>query len=99
MLAPRRDPRTPLLAKLEIATMFAVTTTSGMETSTRCATPENNAVSAANAASPPVCAYPDGCVQRTGARSGSPVEYILPLEARTPRSDARQAERGPLRPN
>ena len=32
---------------------------------------------------------------RTGARSGSPVQYMFPLAAITPRSDARQAARGP----
>ena len=58
-------------------------------------TPLHSAVSAANAASGPVCAYAVGSVQRTGARSGSPVQYMFPVAAITPRSEARHAARGP----
>ena len=37
--------------------------------------------------------------ERIGARSGSPVQYMFPDAAITPRSDARQPERGPSLPN
>ena len=39
---------------------------------------------------------PVGSVQRTGARSGSPVQYMFPLAAITPRSDARHAGARPV---
>ena len=79
--------------------MFATSTHSCIERSMRCGCPVHSAVSTANAASPPVCAYPDGSVHRTGGRSGLPVGYMFPLLARTPRSDARHEARGPVRPN
>ncbi len=75
--------------------MLATSTTSCIDTSTRCGRPVHSAVSAANAASGPVCAYAVGSVQRTGARSGSPVQYMFPVAAITPRSEAVHAARGP----
>ncbi len=99
MFAPRRWPRSRVCGYRAGFAMFAISTTSCIDTSTRWARPVHSAVSAANAASPPVCAYAVGSVQRTGARSGSPVQNMLPLAAITPRSDARHDERGPSRPN
>ena len=99
MFAPRRMPRNPVCGKRAGVAMFATSTTSCIETSTRCGRPLASPVSAANAVSAPTCAYPDGSVHRTGSRSGSPVQYMLPLAAMTPRSDARQSARGPVSPN
>src|SRR5680860_392587 len=79
--------------------MLATKTTSCIETSTRWGSPDASAVSAANAVSGPVWAYADGSLHRTGGRSGSPVQYMFPLAAITPRSDPRQRARGPTRPN
>src|SRR5258708_24805460 len=79
--------------------MLAIDTVSCIETSTTCGRPLASAVNAAMAASGPVWAYPESSVQRTGARSGSPVTYMLPLAAITPRSVAFQPARGPVRPN
>src|SRR6266540_3102171 len=99
MLAPRRAPRCPVFANSASPTMLATNTTSCIETSTRSGAPEASAASTAYAVSPPTCAYPDGSLHRTGGRSGSPVAYMFPLAAITPRSDARHPERGPVRPN
>ena len=57
MFAPRRAIRgTPVFANCAGATMLATSTTSCIETSTCCGTPDHSAVSAANAASGPECA-------------------------------------------
>src|SRR3979411_2282833 len=69
--------------------MLATNTTSCIEMSMRCGEPDASAVSTAKAVSAPTCAYPDGSVHRTGGRSGSPVAYMFPLAAMTPRSDDR----------
>jgi hypothetical protein len=98
MLAPRRAPRSPVFGNDASPTMFETNTTSCIDTSTRCGAPDASAVSTANAVSAPTCAYPDGSLQRTGGRSGSPVAYMFPLDAMTPRSEARQPARGPVRP-
>ena len=79
--------------------MLATNTTSCIEMSMRFGEPEASAVSTANAVSAPTCAYPDGSLHRTGGRSGSPVAYMFPLDAITPRSDARQPACGPVAPN
>src|SRR5258708_1095297 len=97
--APRRQPRNPLAGNWGGAGMLAENGVSCMETSTRCGRPVQSPVNAANAASGPVWAYPDGSVHRTGARSGSPVQYMLALAAITPRSLACQPARGPVPPN
>src|SRR5713226_2243725 len=97
--APVLRPRSPARAKRGTAAMFATITASCIDTSTRCGRPLASAVNAATATSGPTWAYPDGSVQRTGARSGSPVANMLPLAAITPRSDARQPALGPSDPN
>ncbi len=51
------------------------------------------------AVSGPTCAQAVGSVQRTGGLSGSPVQYMFPVEAMTPRSVAFHADRGPSSPN
>src|SRR5256886_13410250 len=79
--------------------MLATNTTSCIEMSMRCGEPDASAVSTPNAVSAPTCAYPDGSVHLTGGRSGSPVAYMFPLAAMTPRSDARQPACGPVPPN
>ena len=99
MLAPRRLPRAPVSAKPATATMFATSTTSCIDTSTRCGKPVASAVIAANAASGPECAYAVGSVHRIGARSGSPVVYMFPDAAIAPRSDTSQPARGPSLPS
>jgi hypothetical protein len=98
MLAPRRAPRAPVFGKRAGAAMFATSTTSCIDRSIACGRPVHNPVSAAKAASGPVCAYAVGSVQRTGARSASPVQNMFPLAAITPRSVARHADRGPEAP-
>ena len=75
--------------------MLALKTVSCIETSTTWGRPVHSAVIAASAASGPVWPYPEGSVQRTGARSGSPVQNMLALAAITPRSEARQPACGP----
>ena len=47
MFAPRRLPRLPVFGKFAGATMFATSTTSCIDTSTRCGTPVHNALKAA----------------------------------------------------
>ena len=48
------------------------------------------------AASGPTWDQAVGSVQRTGARSGSPVQYMFPVDAMTPRSLAFQPRPGPV---
>src|SRR4051794_31827500 len=80
--------------------MLATSTTSCSDTSTSSGrTPDATAVSTANAVSDAPCAYAALPAHRTGARSGSPVQYMFPDDAITPRSDACHDERGPLDPN
>ena len=93
-------PRNPVCGKRAGVAMFATSTTSCIDTSTRCGAPARTARSAPRTRPPgPVCAYAVGSVQRTGARSGSPVQYMFPVAAITPRSEARHAARGPSSPN
>ena len=61
--------------------------------------PAARPVSAANAISGPPWATDAGHAGRTGARSASPVAYMFPDDAMTPRSDARHVALGPSRPN
>ena len=70
-----------------------------METSTCWGRPEASPVRAAKAISAPEWATDAGQAGRTGALSGSPVAYMFPDDAMTPRSDARHVARGPVRPN
>ena len=74
-------------------------TASCADTSTCWGRPDASAVSAAIAASGPTWAQPVGSVHRTGGRSGSPVQYMLPVDAMTPRSPAFQPACGPVQPN
>ena len=97
-LAPERLPLLPVFGERPAWPMEAIITASWAETSTIWGRPEASAVSAATAASGPVCAQAVGSVQRTGARSGSPVQYMFPVEAITPRSLAFHRDRGPSRP-
>src|SRR4051812_12378362 len=79
--------------------MLATSTTSCSDTSTSSGrTPDASALNAANAVSDAPCAYAALPADRTGARSGSPVQYMFPDDAITPRSDARHDERGPCNP-
>src|SRR5580698_54215 len=78
--------------------MEAIITASCAETSTTWGRPEARPVRAAMAASGPTWDQAVGSVQRTGARSGSPVQYMFPVEAMTPRSPAFHPERGPSPP-
>ena len=74
MLAPRRVPRNPVVGKRARRSPCSRRTRPPASTRRRAAGgPTPSAVSAANAVSGPACAYPDGSVQRTGGRSGSPV--------------------------
>ena len=97
-LAPRRVPRNPVAGKRDGVDMFATATTSCAATSMRWGRPDARPVSAANAVSAAAWLYPAGSAQRTGARSGSPVQYRLPLAAMMPRSVARHDARGPSSP-
>src|SRR5580658_1215082 len=51
------------------------------------------------AASGPTCDHAVGSVHRTGARSWSPVQYMFPVDAMTPRSPAFHPAFGPVSPN
>src|SRR4051812_28801991 len=98
--APRRRPRFFDRAYRPAAPMFAIDTTSCIDTSTSTGRlPDASALIAANAASGAVCANAASPAQRTGGRSGSPVAHRLPEAAITPRSDARHDDRGPSAPN
>ena len=96
MLAPDRLPRLPVRGNRPTWPIDAIITDSWAETSTTWGRPEASAVSAAMAASGPTCAHAVGSVQRTGARSGSPVQYMFPVDAITPRSLARHRGAGPV---
>ncbi len=78
--------------------MEAIITASWADTSTNWGRPEARALRVAMAASGPTWAHAVGSVQRTGARSGSPVQYMFPVEAMTPRSLAIHAGPGPVEP-
>ena len=79
--------------------MDAIITASWAETSTTWGRPEANALGRPPRPRGPTCDQAVGSVQRTGARSGSPVQYMFPVEAITPRSLARHRHRGPSAPN
>src|SRR3954452_14288447 len=80
--------------------MLETSTTSCSDTSTSSGrTPDASALNAANAVSDAPCAYAALPADRTGARSGSPVQYMFPDAAITPRSEARHDDRGPDDPN
>ncbi len=97
-LAPDRLPRTPVRGNRPTWPIEAIITASWAETSTTWGRPEASALSAATAASGPTWDQAVGSVQRTGARSGSPVQYMFPVDAMTPRSLARHRARGPSDP-
>ena len=97
-LAPDRLPRIWVRGKRPTWPIEAIITASWAETSTIWGRPEASAVSVATTASGPTWDQAVGSVQRTGARSGSPVQYMLPVDAITPRSVARHRARGPSDP-
>ena len=105
-LAPERLPRFLVRGKRPTCPIEAIITASWAETSTTWGRPEASALKVATTASGPTWDHAVGSVHRTGARSGSPVQYMFPVDAITPRSVARQprpgavgAERGDVHPH
>ncbi len=97
--APERLPRILVRGKRPTCPIDAIITASWADTSTTWGRPEASALNAATTASGPTWAQAVGSVHRTGARSGSPVQYMFPVDAITPRSLALHAARGPSDPN
>src|SRR5579863_1898569 len=98
-LAPERLPRILVRGNRPTWPIDAIITASCAETSTTWGRPEARALNVATTASGPTWAQAVGSVHRTGARSGSPVQYMFPVDAMTPRSLALQLARGPSTPN